>query len=52
MLMVQPLTASKGEEQIRVDVSKEFWRVFSQKEKVEQGIWVRIDPKDVMLLKQ
>lgn len=52
VLMVQPLTASKGEEQIRVDVSKEFWRVFSQKEKVEQGIWVRIDPKDVMLLKQ
>lgn len=51
VVMVWPLTASRREDQIRVDVSKELWREFSQREDVKQKLWVRIAPKDVMLLR-
>lgn len=50
IIMVKPETATT-DEPIRIEISKEFWRDFSQKERIEKTIWVQVEPQNVMLLK-
>lgn len=50
IIMAKPETATT-DEPIRIEISKEFWRDFSQKESIEKTIWVQVEPQNVMLLK-
>jgi hypothetical protein len=36
---------------IRIEVTKECWADFCEKEQPKETMWVRIQPHDIMLLK-
>ncbi len=49
VVMARPKAATTNEP-IRIEVSKEFWQDFSQKEGIEKTIWVQVPPEHIMLL--
>ena len=57
VIMVRPLAAKinssdtgRHEDQIRVEVTKEFWEEFCAREQPGRELWVHMDEKDVMVL--
>jgi molybdate transport system ATP-binding protein len=60
VIMLRPKQAKSSEEatltgqhdeQIRMEVTKEDWESFYQKEKVKETMWVKIEPHDIMMLR-
>lgn len=59
VIMLRPVTAkasastmeNQHNEQIRVEVTKEFWTEYCRKEKPEKELWIHMDEKDIMVLK-
>lgn len=58
VIMVRPATAkavastmeNQHNEQIRVEVTKEFWSEYCRQEKPEKELWIRMEEKDIMVL--
>lgn len=42
--------ADQREGRLRVEVTKEFWEEFCRQEDLTEGLWVHVEPEDVMLL--
>ena len=58
VLMVRPEHAESSEEsrkqhfdKIRVEITKEFWQEFCEKEYPQDTVWLHVNPADVMVLK-
>ena len=58
VLMVRPEHAESSEEsrkqhfdKIRVEITKEFWQEFCEKEHPQDTVWLHVNPADVMVLK-
>lgn len=59
VVMLRPLTAEPSDsgmenqhnEQIRAEVTKEFWKEYCQKEKPGKEMWIHIEEKDIMVLR-
>ena len=57
IVMLFPLpteeTVSKDDRgiQIRAELTKEQWERFSSQEDLSEGVWIHVNPEDVMLLK-
>jgi molybdate transport system ATP-binding protein len=50
VLMVKP-EGAKRDFRIRVDVPKELWAEFSGEENISEGIWIRMNAEDLMILR-
>ena len=58
VLMVRPEHAESSEksrkqhfDKIRVEITKEFWQEFCEKEHPQDTVWLHVNPADVMVLK-
>ena len=58
VLMVRPEHAESSEksrkqhfDKIRVEITKEFWQEFCEKEHPQATVWLHVNPADVMVLK-
>lgn len=58
VLMVRPGHAESSEksrkqhfDKIRVEITKEFWQEFCEKEHPQDTVWLHVNPADVMVLK-
>ena len=55
VILLRPEAGGKSAEKqadvlLRAEVTKEFWEDFLRREDPAQGLWIHVEPKDVMLL--